>query len=699
MDTEGVDRPAHPAGDLHAVRDVFDTMPIQLVALEGAGHRFVAANRAYRTFVGRSDVIGRPVREILPEVEGQELFEVLDRVYATGRTERGRGWRIQLARRGRALTESFVDLTVTARRDPDGAIIGLYLSLTDVTERVRQARATQRTAADAQRRVEAARDVVVGLQRELLPPGLPVLPGLRLAGRYLVAAEDQAAGGDWFDALPRSDGTVALIAGDVVGHGIAASAAMGQLRAVLNHELALGGTDLTGVLERVDTFASRDPAMRATTVVLAVLDITSGRLRYSTCGHPEPLIVGDDGTTRFLAKTGNGPLGTGSRPVFRTETLAPGELVLLYSDGLIERPYRTLDQGRAELARVAADAAANRVLPVGAASTPADRVCQLTVELLTRTGYADDVTALAAHRPTTPLAPLVLTVPSVPSSVPTARHALSQWLDPLALAEDNQARMELAVSEVLANAVEHAYRSAPPGPVRVAARLLVDGVLELEVRDEGRWREPDPGETYRGRGLLLASRVIDDLRVTHPQRDGAAALGTTVTLRHRLHRPAVLASDAGAAPPGRSGRSFVARTEDGDGQATVRVGGPVDITTVDQLAHALALASRGGTLALTVDLRAVTHLASAGVRLLHDFRRQLTANQRELTLLATPRSPARIVLELVGLPHVAVDGQHGDGDGAQPDSVDGRRHANGDWTQPDSVDGQHADGDGAQPER
>src|SRR6202020_2892587 len=92
-------------------------------------------------------------------------------------------------------------------------------------------------------------------------------------------------------------------------------------------------------------------------------------------------------------------------------TLREGELVLLYSDGLIERPNRTISEGMAELANVAADAVANRALPAGAVPAPAERVCQLTVELLTRTGYADDVTTLAAQRLAEPVPGLHLELP------------------------------------------------------------------------------------------------------------------------------------------------------------------------------------------------------------------------------------------------------------------------------------------------
>ena len=193
----------------------------------------------------------------------------------------------------------------------------------------------------AERRYQAARGTVIILQEALLPAALPVLPGVQLAARYLVAGQDQTACGDWFDAIALPDGTVGLIVGDVVGHGVAASAAMGQLRAVLSERL-MAQPNLAVVLEQVDTFAARNRALRAATLCLVLLNPGTGKLQYATCGHPPPLAVGADGSTRYLARTGMGPLGSraGTRATAApaSELLAPGETLLLYSDGLIERP-------------------------------------------------------------------------------------------------------------------------------------------------------------------------------------------------------------------------------------------------------------------------------------------------------------------------------------------------------------------------
>ena len=503
-------------------------------------------------------------------------------------------------------------------------------------------------------RLVGAREIVAELQEALLPTALPVLPRARIAARYLVAGHEQSAGGDWFDAIPLAGGSVALVVGDVVGHGVAASAAMGQLRAVLAELLAAEG-DLGQVLRRADAFAARMPALSTATLALAVLDPAGGTLRYATCGHPPPLVIGIDGEARYLEGTGTGPLGTGSAPVLAVSALAPGELVLLYSDGLIERPNRTLAEGMAELA-----VAASRALAPGADPAAAERVCQQTVELLTRAGHADDITALAAQRLADPVPALHLELPSERPSLTTARDAFAGWLGRLDVAADDWEALHLAMVEVFTNAIEHAYPPAEPGLIEFDASLGDDGSVRCLVTDHGTWRPPDPADADRGHGLMVAGQVVDKLLVSHPPpaAGGAGARGTTVTLRHRLRRPAILAAGscpsrpafAPAEPP------FTVDTSIAAG-ATARalVGGPVDITTADQLARRLLSVSRGGTVPLVADLTGVTQLASAGVRALYAVSGQLAAHGQDLTLVTAPGSAAHGVLSLVRLAHVTED--------------------------------------------
>jgi serine phosphatase RsbU (regulator of sigma subunit)/anti-sigma regulatory factor (Ser/Thr protein kinase)/anti-anti-sigma regulatory factor len=627
-------------GEAGVVRDAFEQLPILLAALDGPDHCLAAVNAAYRAFTGKSDVIGVPYRDAFPGLATGPLQEMLDRVYATGQPETRTEWRAQIGPAPESpespeteespggRTEVYADFTVMPRRAADGTVNGLLVMATDVTGR-------------------AARGVVAELQEALLPASLPVLPRVRIAARYLVAGQEQSAGGDWFDAIPLADGSVALVVGDVVGHGVAASAAMGQLRAVLT-ELLAAEADLGRVLERTDAFAARSPALGAATLALAVLDPASGKLRYTTCGHPPPLVIGIDGVPRYLEGTGTGPLGTGSRPVLATSVLAPGELVLLYSDGLVERPDRTIDEGMAGLAAAAAGAAAEQGLAL-AADPAAERVCQRTVELLTRTGRADDVTALAAQRLARPVPGLRLELPSERPSLTTARDAFAGWLTRIDAADDDADALHLALVEVFTNAIEHAYPRDQPGIIELEARLGDDGNVEGRVTDHGRWRQPDPADGDRGHGLMVAGQVIDRLLVSHPTR------GTIVTLRHRLGRPAILASghdSAHAAHPGQA--PFTVDTsiaESPTARALVR--GPVDITTADQLARRLLSVSRGGTVPLVADLTGVTQLASAGVRALYAVSGQMAAHGQDLTLITTPGSAAHAVLDLVRLAHVA----------------------------------------------
>jgi anti-sigma regulatory factor (Ser/Thr protein kinase)/anti-anti-sigma regulatory factor len=508
----------------------------------------------------------------------------------------------------------------------------------------------------------AGRGIAAELQEALLPTALPVLPRVRIAARYLVAGQEQAAGGDWFDAIPLDGGAVALVVGDVVGHGVAASAAMGQLRAVLA-ELLAAEDDLGNVLRRADVFAARMPSLRAATLALVVLDPAAGTLRYTTCGHPPPLVISLDGKARYLKGTGTGPLGTGSPPVLASNALAPGELILLYSDGLVERPDRTIAEGMAELAVVTADAAAGRSpAPDPATADPpapdqaaAERVCQLSVELLTRAGHSDDVTALTAQWLADPVPPLHLSLPSARSSLTTARDAFVGWLRRLDATADDWEALHLAMVEVFTNAIEHAYPREAPGTIELDASLESDGSVACLVTDHGTWRPPDPADADRGHGLMVAGHVVDELLVSHPAADDAAGPGgTTVTMRLRLRRPAVLASGHRAehvAYPAE--RPFTVDTSVAAG-ATARalVGGTVDITTADLLARRLLSVSRGGTVPLVADLTGVTQLASAAVRALYEVSEQLAAHGQRLVLVTVPGSAAHMVLDLARLDHV-----------------------------------------------
>lgn len=639
---------------LDIAREIFDVMPVMVIAFSGPEHRVTAANAACRAFLGREDLIGRTDRETFPDLAGQQLYEVLDRVYACDKTEVARDWRVQFDRGRGTIVENYVDFVCAPWHGPDGAVAGVVIAANDTAAQVHQRDEALEQAADAHRQYEAARNVTIELQQALLPTMLPVLPQTRLAAHYLVADHEQAAGGDWFDAIVLAGGTVALVVGDVVGHGVTASAAMGQLRAVLNDRL-VANPDLADALAETDAFAARTPELHASTLALAALDPATGSLRYATCGHPPPLVITQDGRTRFLPATGSGPLGTGSVPVLSVAELEAGELVFLYSDGLIERPGRTASDGMSELAKVAADAALNRTMAAGSAPSAPERVCQLTVELLTRTGYADDVTALAAQRLAEPVPPLQLELPATLAALTTARRALTEWMQALDAVTDDRAALQLAVAEILLNAVEHAYPPEKVGVIGLDLSIRDEGYLECRIADHGTWRVPGNSASGRGHGLMLVEHLIDDVLISHPPQVASVprgTRGTMVTLRHRLRRPAVLGAESSSQHHAhQSEEPFEVDAGLTDTAALVIVRGPVDVFTTEQFTRELLAVSAGGTLPLIADLTSVTRLASAGVGALFEIREQLTAQHQDLTLIAEPGSDVASVLELVCLPY------------------------------------------------
>ena len=631
-----------PTGSPSAVWDTFEQIPLIMGGFTGVDHVFDATNAAYREWMGRANVIGRPASSEFPELIGQELYVMFDRVMETGEASFTREWRFQADITGDGeMQEFFLDLMIGPRRGPDGSVSGVTLWAVNVTERVLERRAAQKEAAEAERRYQAAREVVIDLQQALLPTDLPVLPSFDVAAQYLVASHDQAAGGDWFDAAELPDGALAVVVGDIVGHGVSASSAMGQLRSVLNAVLLETG-DLALSLGWADRTAARSPVMRAATVCAATLHPVTGRLHYATCGHPPPLVIAVDGSTRYLPASGGGPLGTGSTIEVVDDVLAPGEVLVLYSDGLVERRGYKMEEGMKTLARVAGNAASNRVMPLDADVATVARVCQQSVEALTRLGYDDDVTVLAVQRRPDPIGVLRRELPGAPAAVTAVRTALREWLETLDLPRRDELRLDIAVTELVANVVEHAYPPEQPGPVRVDAELGTDGVLTVRVSDDGTWREPVGPKDLSGRGLWMAGAALDQLTVDHP------TAGTTVTLRHRLRRPATLASQPASRTSTRPFMDFAVELEQGPPRV-LRVAGPVDIVTADTFAEKLDVASRGGLHPIVIDLSQVDILASAGVRVLFRARDDHAAHGHGLDLVITPGSPAQQVLDLVGL--------------------------------------------------
>ena len=473
-------------------------------------------------------------------------------------------------------------------------------------------------------------EILADLHDAMLPKGLPVPQRGEIAARYLVAEDYTGAGGDWFDAIALPDGRVVLVVGDVVGHGIAASVVMNELKTLFEERVRVDG-DVPAALALLDGRATRTAEARSATLCAAVLDTATGELTYTTAGHPPPVLV-SGGSASFLRTTGAGPLGSGQGFPAGRQVLTEGDVLLLYSDGLVERPGRAPTQSTVELLR-AAERCVGRV--DGDEEQLVERLSRRVLESLTRvSGYADDITLLALQLvPPTP--PLELHLAAVPDAVRTSRTELNAWLGSLRVSDLDRTAILHAAGELVSNVVAHAYRSVDvANPVDVEARLTPGGLVELTVQDRGCWRRAENGEG--GRGLALASGFLDELAIEHDDT-GTRARGST-----RVSHPAVLMR--GTASPDMEPRANIAGL--GIDDDVLHVAGSLDLRTAEELRHACARASRGGTRPVTINLSEVDLLSSAAVQALFDSRAA-----GPIEVVAPMGSPAQHVLDLVHLPY------------------------------------------------
>jgi serine/threonine-protein kinase RsbW len=359
---------------------------------------------------------------------------------------------------------------------------------------------------------ERERDVSHSLQLSLLG-GQPA-PGRRtdVASAYLPATEALEIGGDWYDVLDLPGGARAFVVGDVVGHGLEAAKAMGQLRGAVRALAPIGSP--TDLLRNLDLFVDSVPEASMATLAYVHLDPESGRIRYACAGHPPPLVVGPDGATRYLWDGRSTPLGCslGSTRAESEDALAHGETVVLYTDGLVERRNVGLDAMLARLADAAREAAGSSparlvdgVLSTMLADSLEDDVCMLAFRLVTADHFSR---ALIAS----------------PGDVAAFRRALDAWLGDLRVPEMPRRDLVLAVAEAAANAAEHAYGFDGAGSIRVDVRREEDGTLSASVTDEGTWREPVES-TERGRGIKIMRALMDDVAISSDAR------GTVVQMR------------------------------------------------------------------------------------------------------------------------------------------------------------------------
>jgi PAS domain S-box-containing protein len=374
-------------------------------------------------------------------------------------------------------------------------------------------------ALDRARLSDQQQRVATTLQQSMLPSHLPEDPRLGLSACYRPADDGLQVGGDWYDAFFLDHDRIALVVGDVVGRGLHAAAAMGQLRSAVR-ALAAVDTGPAMLLTRLDSFVEGVPAAQTATLAYAEVDLRDGSVVYACAGHPPPVLVDAAGASSQLWGGRSTPLGAHFGVQARSEAtivLQPGSRLALYTDGLVELRDTPLDESIDGLARVLGDFAGRPLL--GLAEAVADAV-------LGPGPTGDDVCLLAVayeDRPT-----FAHTLPGDLAQVSVVRTALDDWLTAQGVTGEDHHAAVLACSEVVANAIEHGCGSDPGCLVEVLATLAPDGLV-LQVRDRGRWRPVGPPGD-RGRGLRIVRSLMDHVGVEK-------GLGTVVTMMRRI-RPA-----------------------------------------------------------------------------------------------------------------------------------------------------------------
>lgn len=219
-----------------------------------------------------------------------------------------------------------------------------------LTEHLSSALLNARLDEEERRAFHTEHQIASTLQQSLIPD-LPQVDGVALWGRYLPGSADVEVGGDWYDAVPLPDGRIGIVIGDVVGKGVAAAAQMGQLRNAVRAYL-LEGFSPAEVIAKLNHLTISLSGNSFATVLCMFHDSTTGELEWCRAGHPPALVRGRDGAVRYLDDAGSPPIAVFDQVTFVNSTtiLDPGDLLVLYTDGLIERRDEDLDEGFDRLA-------------------------------------------------------------------------------------------------------------------------------------------------------------------------------------------------------------------------------------------------------------------------------------------------------------------------------------------------------------
>jgi serine phosphatase RsbU (regulator of sigma subunit)/anti-sigma regulatory factor (Ser/Thr protein kinase) len=378
-------------------------------------------------------------------------------------------------------------------------------------------------ALERARLYEREHRVAATLQRALLPTDLPQLPGVSIHAAYLPGASESDVGGDWYDAFCLPNGHIAVSVGDVMGRGLNAAVVMGQLRQTIRASVLQGHSPFIVLTEAGKILEWTSGSRGMATALVGILDPESLIFTYARAGHPAPVVATPTGEAYLVESAPALPLGVASAqlPPSQSIALAPGTLLVFYTDGLIEL---TRDLVEGEAALLAAAAAEQR--------EPSDDAAQgILARVLQDRQTLDDIAVVTLSVSATPAIDLTLALPAEPSTVRVVRQAFKRLAVALQVDPTIAAMFEVALGEAVSNVVKHAYR-ATQGDVHVRAWREGDNLV-AEIEDHGQWRQERSEE--RGHGLQIIRALLDAAEVIRTSSGTIVRL--TISLSGRFSLP------------------------------------------------------------------------------------------------------------------------------------------------------------------
>ncbi len=349
---------------------------------------------------------------------------------------------------------------------------------------------------DNAQRYSRERATALTLQRSMLPTGLRAPSSVEVRHRYLPGSKLIEVGGDWYESIALPGGRVGLVVGDVAGHGVRAAVTMGRLRTAI-HTLAMlelpPAETLQQLNELMHEIGTREPHFA--TCVYAVYDAVAGTCELASAGHLPPLLVRPDGSNELLDVSPAPPLGVGTGPIqTRLIDIEDDSILVLYTDGLVEKRQRDIDEGLNRLREIFGPASVRQ---------PVEDLCRATLAGVYSDEHRDDIAILVARLRRIPRDKYVSwTLPAELTSARKARSLIRRPLRKWGLAELIPLA-ELLVSELVTNAVRYAQG-------KIGLRLVLEGGLVCEVTDDSaalpRLRHADDSDE-RGRGLQVVSQL------------------------------------------------------------------------------------------------------------------------------------------------------------------------------------------------